>query len=80
MFPTFPPLSRLYESTDLATAELPQLVAVLVAVLVLILKDAAGGTTDARSLRLSGGLSIAAIPLFVTFCLIAGVRLAAVLR
>lgn len=80
MFPTYSPWTPLLEAMDPTTAGFGSLVAVMVALILLVLKDASGGVLDSGSVRFSRGLSIAAIPLTITFLLIAGTRMMVVLR
>ena len=80
MFPTYAPWTRLLEETDASSAGFGPLVAVIVVLILLVLKDALGGVSDQRSTRLAGGLTIAALPLAITFLLIAGAQMVTVLR
>lgn len=80
MFPTYAPWTRLLESTDASNAGLGPLVAVIVVLILLVLKDAAGGVSDRGSTRFASGLTIAALPLAITFLLIAGAQMLVVLR
>ena len=80
MFPTYAPWPGLLEQMDASNAGLGPLVAVVVVLILLVLKDALGGVSDQQAKRLAGGLTIAALPLAITFLLIAGAQMVAVLR
>jgi hypothetical protein len=80
MFPTYAPWSRLLESTDPTDPGLGPLVAVMVVLILLVLKDAVGGVPEEGSKRFASGLTIAALPLTIAFFLIAGAHLMIVLR
>ncbi|MGE3270809.1 MAG: hypothetical protein AB7P40_18800 [Chloroflexota bacterium] len=80
MFPTYAPWTALLEVTDPTTAGLGSLVAVMVVLILLVLKDATGGVLDSGSARFSRGLTIAAVPLAITFLLIVSAQMIVVLR
>jgi len=67
------------ETTDPTTAGVGPLVAVMVVLILLVLKDASGGVPDDGSSRFGRGLTIAAVPLVITFLFIAAAQLAIVL-
>ncbi|MCC7371780.1 MAG: hypothetical protein IT306_25400 [Chloroflexi bacterium] len=80
MFPTYGPWTRLLETTDPTNAGLGPLVAVIVVLILLVLKDATGGVLDAGSNRFARGLTIAVVPLAIAFLWIAGAQLLVVIR
>ena len=79
MFPTYAPWTRLLETTDPTTGGVGPLVAVLVVLILLVLMDASGGVANDGPSRPSRGLTIAAVPLVITFLLIAAAQLRIVL-
>jgi hypothetical protein len=80
MFPTYAPWTRVLETTEATSAGLGPLVAVIVVLILLVMKDATGGVLDADSNRFARGLTIAAVPLAITFLWIAGAQLLVIIR
>jgi hypothetical protein len=80
MFPTYAPWTSLLDATHPSSTGSGPLIAVMVVLILLVLKDATGGVSDQGSKRLASGLTIATVPLAITFLLIAGAQLMVVLR